>query len=105
MENWLFTSNPNGATMVRSVSRPCGTQIPCFKLKQGSQLLTDGDVLALFGLALSKFAKVRQSIDRALPKRSELTSLPMWVCCVPAILFLPPSRTIPMMAFSIRPWS
>lgn len=59
--------------MVRNVPHPNGTQIPCFNLKQGSQLLTDHAGLALVGLALSKFAKLRQTLDKALPKRSGLS--------------------------------
>lgn len=59
--------------MVRSVPHPNGTQIPRFKLKQSSQLLTEHAGLALVGSALSKFAKVRQTLDKALPKRSGLS--------------------------------
>jgi hypothetical protein len=47
--------------------------LPTFKLKQGSELLTDHSGLALVGLALAKFAKVRLVFDAAIPKRSGLS--------------------------------
>jgi hypothetical protein len=47
--------------------------LPTFKLKQGSELLTDHSGLALVGLALAKFAQVRQVFDTAIPKRSGLS--------------------------------
>jgi len=46
---------------------------PIFKLKQGSELLTDHSVLSLVGLALTKFANARLVIDAAIPKRSGLS--------------------------------
>lgn len=59
--------------MAQSVLHPCGDPIPCFKLKQGTELLTDHAGLALVGLALAKFAKVRETLDKAIPKRSGLS--------------------------------
>lgn len=59
--------------MVRSAPHPNGTQISRFNLKQSGQLLTEHAGLALVGLALSKFAKVRPTLDKALPKRSGLS--------------------------------
>jgi hypothetical protein len=44
-----------------------------FILKQGSELLTDQAGLALVGLALNRFAQVREVLDRWLPKRSGLS--------------------------------
>ena len=59
--------------MAQSVLHPYGDPIPCFKLKQGTELLTDHAGLALVGLALAKFAKVRETLDKALSKRSGLS--------------------------------
>jgi len=59
--------------MAQSVHRPYGDPIPCFQLKQGSELLTDHAGLALVGLALAKFAQVRETLDHAIPKRSGLS--------------------------------
>lgn len=44
-----------------------------YTLKQGAELLTDHAGLALVGLALNKFAQVRQALDAVFPKRSGLT--------------------------------
>ncbi len=44
-----------------------------FKLKQGRERFTNLAGLALVGLALEKFAQVREVVDRAIPKRSGLT--------------------------------
>jgi hypothetical protein len=41
-----------------------------FTLQQGTELLTHCAGLALVGLALNRFAQVRQTLDRWLPKRS-----------------------------------
>lgn len=54
----------------RSSNRDC---LSTFKLKQGSELLTDHSGLTLVGLALAKFAKTRQVFDAAIPKRSGLS--------------------------------
>lgn len=43
-----------------------------FSLKQGDELLTDHAGLALVGLALNKFARVREALDSVFPKRSGL---------------------------------
>lgn len=51
----------------------CFNPLPKFKLKQGNELLTDHAGLSLVGLALVKFAKVRQVLDAAIPKRSGLS--------------------------------
>jgi hypothetical protein len=59
--------------MAQSVLHPYGDPIPRFKLKQGTELLTDHAGLALVGLALAKFAKVRETLDKAIPKRSGLS--------------------------------
>jgi hypothetical protein len=59
--------------MAQRVSPSSRTSFPQFKLKQGSERLTDQAGLSLVGLALDKFARVRQVLDRALPKRSGLT--------------------------------
>ena len=59
--------------MTQSVHHPNGDPIPCFKLKQGAELLTDHAGLALVGSALAKFARVRETLDKALPKRSGLS--------------------------------
>ena len=51
-------------------------QIPSltrFSLQQGTELLTHCAGLALVGLALNRFARVRQTLDRWLPKRSGLS--------------------------------
>jgi hypothetical protein len=42
-------------------------------LRQGSELLTDLAGLALVGMAQNRFAQVRQTLDRLLPKRSGLS--------------------------------
>ncbi len=44
-----------------------------FTLQQGTELLTHCAGLALVGLALNRFAQVRQTLDRWLPKRSGLS--------------------------------
>jgi hypothetical protein len=59
--------------MAQSVLHPYGDPIPRFKLKQGTELLTDHAGLALVGLALAKFAKVCETLDKAIPKRSGLS--------------------------------
>lgn len=60
--------------MVLRKARPSSRDsLPTFKLKQGGELLTDHAGLALVGLALAKFAQVRQVFDTALPKRSGLS--------------------------------
>lgn len=52
---------------------PTQSLLPKFGFKQGRELMTDHAGLSLVGLALEKFAKVRQTLDAALPKRSGLT--------------------------------
>jgi len=59
--------------MAQSVLHPYGDPIPRFKLKQGTELLTDHAGLALVGLALAKFARVCETLDKAIPKRSGLS--------------------------------
>jgi len=59
--------------MAQSVLHPYGNPIPCFKLKQGTEVLTDHAGLALVGLALAKFARVCETLDKAIPKRSGLS--------------------------------
>jgi len=59
--------------MTQSVHHPNGNPLPCFKLKQGAELFTDHAGLALVGSALAKFARVRGTLDKALPKRSGLS--------------------------------
>jgi hypothetical protein len=49
------------------------TTLKTFTLKQGSELLTDQAGLALVGLALNRFARVREALDRWFPKRSGLS--------------------------------
>jgi Transposase DDE domain group 1 len=44
-----------------------------FLLQRGSELLTDLAGLSLVGLALNQFARVRETLDGVLPKRSGLT--------------------------------
>lgn len=61
--------------MAQSVLHPFtepATPITKFKLKQGTELFTEHAGLALVGLALRKFAGVRQVIDGAISKRSGL---------------------------------
>lgn len=59
--------------MTQDARKPYGNSQPHFKLKQGNELLTVTAGLSLVGLALSKFAKVRQKLDAAIPKRSGLS--------------------------------
>ncbi len=62
--------------MAQSVLHPYRApqrKLPTFKLKQGSELLTDHGGLTLVGLALAKFAKVCPTLDAAIPKRSGLS--------------------------------
>ena len=60
--------------MILRKARPSNcNRLPTFKLKQGSELLTDHSGLALVGLALEKFAQVRLVFDAAIPKRSGLS--------------------------------
>jgi len=59
--------------MAQSVLHPYGDPIPRFKLKQGTELLTGHAGLALVGLALAKFARVCETLDKAIPKRSGLS--------------------------------
>ena len=49
---------------------PNPTHLKKLILRQGSELLTELAGLALVGLALNRFAQVRQTLDRLLPKRS-----------------------------------
>jgi len=72
MYNQAFAIHPIGA-MTQSVHHPNGNPLPCFKLKQGEELITDHAGLALVGSALAKFARVRETLDKALPKRSGLS--------------------------------
>jgi len=72
MYNQLFSIHPIGA-MAQSVLHPYGDPIPRFKLKQGTELFTDHAGLALVGLALAKFARVCETLDKAIPKRSGLS--------------------------------
>lgn len=65
----LFATHPIGV-MAQSILCPYGDPIPRFKLKQGTELLTDHAGLALVGLALAKFARVRETLDQAIAKRS-----------------------------------
>jgi hypothetical protein len=59
--------------MAQNVLHPSRDPLPTFKLKQGNELLTDHAGLSLVGLALAKFAKVCQTLDAAIPKRSGLS--------------------------------
>jgi hypothetical protein len=59
--------------MAQNALNPYHAALPTFKLKQGNELLTDHAGLSLVGLALSKFAGVRQALDAAIPKRSGLS--------------------------------
>ena len=59
--------------MAQSVLHPYRSPLPKFILKQGSELFTDQAGLSLVGLALEKFARVRKTLDKALPKRSGLS--------------------------------
>jgi len=59
--------------MAQNVLHPYRAPLPKFKLKQGSELLTDHAGLSLVGLALAKFAKVCPTLDAAIPKRSGLS--------------------------------
>jgi hypothetical protein len=59
--------------MAQSVRHPYRSAFPKFVLKEGSELFTDQAGLSLVGLALEKFARVRQTLDKALPKRSGLS--------------------------------
>lgn len=59
--------------VLRKVQTSRRDSLPAFKLKQGTELLTDQAGLALVGLALAKFAKVRETLDKALSKRSGLS--------------------------------
>ena len=59
--------------MAQNVLNPYCAPLPKFKLAQGSELLTDHAGLSLVGLALAKFAKVCQTLDAVIPKRSGLS--------------------------------
>jgi hypothetical protein len=59
--------------MAQNLSLPNQTPLKKFFLQRGSEFLTDRAGLALVGLALNKFARVRQTLDRLLPKRSGLS--------------------------------
>lgn len=59
--------------MAKSVPHSSQAPFPKFKLKQGSERLTDQAGLSLVGLALKKFARLREVLDLAIPKRSGLT--------------------------------
>jgi hypothetical protein len=59
--------------MAQNVLRPYRSAFPKFVLKEGSELFTDKAGLSLVGLALDKFSRVRQTLDKALPKRSGLS--------------------------------
>lgn len=59
--------------MAQNVSSPYRSPLPRFQLKQGTELFTDQAGLSLVGMALEKFAGVRKTLDKALPKRSGLS--------------------------------
>lgn len=56
--------------MAQQIALSNRTPLKKFILRQGSELLTDLAGLALVGMALNRFAQVRQTLDRLLPKRS-----------------------------------
>ena len=56
--------------MAQPTVLPNPTHLKKLILRQGSELLTELAGLALVGLALNRFAQVRQTLDRLLPKRS-----------------------------------
>jgi len=59
--------------MAQPIALSNRTPLKKFILRQGSELLTDLAGLALVGLALNQFARVRQTLDTLLPKRSGLS--------------------------------
>jgi len=71
--NRYFLFHPIGA-MAQNLSLPHRTTLKKFILQRGPELLTDLAGLALVGLALNKFARVRQTLDQLLPKRSGLSA-------------------------------
>jgi len=59
--------------MAQDIALRNQTPLKRFILQQSTELLTDCAGLALVGLALNRFAQVRQTLERLLPKRSGLS--------------------------------